>query len=188
MTTAFDTMAKSFADVAVINDQIDAFGFLEATESLVVILESLGSAFGPVKSDILGNVKTVRTQLNASPECKTLQALIQKEINAKQNIAKEALLWLKRALEFTSKGLNLEPNQEVSTSFTKAYKETLSQYHSFLIRPIFSVAMKAVPSRSDFFKSLGGSEQDERLMTQFNTWRMAMEKIVLVLVAFYNKI
>jgi hypothetical protein len=59
MTTAFDSMAKSFTDVAVTNDQIDAIGFLEATESLVVILESLGSAFGPVKSDMLGNVKVL---------------------------------------------------------------------------------------------------------------------------------
>ena len=58
-TTAFDKMIKSFADVEIINDQIDAMGFLDATESLVVILESLGSAFGPVKSDILGNVKVI---------------------------------------------------------------------------------------------------------------------------------
>lgn len=57
MTTAFDSMSKSFNDVEITNDNIDALGFLEATESLVIILESLGSAFGPVKSDILGNVK-----------------------------------------------------------------------------------------------------------------------------------
>lgn len=64
MTTAFDTMAKSFQDVLVTNDQIDAVGFLEATESLVVILESLGTAFGPVKSDILGNVKVTNLVLH----------------------------------------------------------------------------------------------------------------------------
>jgi hypothetical protein len=85
-------------------------------------------------------------------------------------------------------GLSLKPNQELSISFNQAYQETLSKYHSFLIRPIFSVAMKAVPSRSNFFKSLGGSEADERLMNQFNTWRSAMEKIVLILVVFYEKI
>lgn len=126
--------------------------------------------------------------MNISPECKTLQSLIQKEIESKQNIAKEALLWLKRALEFTCKGLELKPDQEISASFTIAYQQTLSKYHSFLIRPIFSMAMKAVPSRSNFFKSLGGSDKDDRLMTQFNTWRLAMEKIVLILVKFYDNI
>jgi hypothetical protein len=62
MATVFDNMTKSFKDVVVTNDQIDAAGFLEATESLVVILDSLGTAFGPVKSDILGNVKVIHSR------------------------------------------------------------------------------------------------------------------------------
>ena len=48
--------------------------------------------------------------------------------------------------------------------------------------------MKAVPSKSNFFKYLGGSEDDARLQSQFNNWRLAMEKIVLILIKFYDEI
>jgi len=49
---------------------------------------------------------------------------------------------LKRGLEFTAAALRRNknnPKEELSESFTKAYGDTLKQYHSFVIRPIFAV-------------------------------------------------
>ena len=82
----------------------------------------------------------------------------------------------------------MESNKELSECFNKAYQETLSKYHSFLIRPVFALAMKACPSRVNFFKSLGGSEMDSKLISQFNKWRSALEGIVFILIKFYNQI
>ena len=48
---------RSFQQVTVDDlKQINIEEFLEATESLVGILESLGTAFTPVKNDMMGNI------------------------------------------------------------------------------------------------------------------------------------
>lgn len=52
-------------------------------------------------------------------------------------------MWLRRGLEFVSAALSKMANDdkvELSVAFGAAYKETLAQYHSFLIKPIFSVS------------------------------------------------
>ncbi len=103
-------------------------------------------------------------------------------------MATEALLWLKRALEFTARGLRLnlsDPNQELSASFQKAYENTLSPFHNFMIRPVFSLAMKACPKRVDFYTTLGNGTETQVLMVQFEEWLGAMEKLVAILVVFY---
>lgn len=106
----------------------------------------------------------------------------------KKKTATEALLWLKRALEFASKGLRLniaDPSSELSTSFQKAYEGTLSPFHNFLIRPVFSLAMKACPKRSDFYSSLANGEPEAVLMAQLEEWLASLEKIVAILAVFY---
>ena len=47
-----------------------------------------------------------------------------------------------RGLDFTAKALRrsvTDAKEELTVSFTKAYEATLKQYHSFVVRPIFSV-------------------------------------------------
>jgi len=92
-----------------------------------------------------------------------------------------------RGLKFTCQGLRSSlsnPSEELSVSFTTAYGNTLKQYHSFLVRPVFAVgsllpppllvlsakltfayflrvpqlAMKACPYRKDFYAKLGSPQ------------------------------
>ena len=49
-----------------------------------------------------------------------------------------------RALKFTCQGLRSSlsnPSEELTVSFTKAYGETLKQYHSMFVRPVFAVSL-----------------------------------------------
>lgn len=96
------------------------------------MLDTLGTAFSPVRSDIQGNITKIQARYDQAPEkSKTLQSLVLAERAEKQKTATEALLWLKRGLEFTSLALRLNidsPNEELSASFTKAYGQTLSKY------------------------------------------------------------
>lgn len=60
-------------------------------------------AFAPVKGDINGNLKKIRGHFENNPEgCKTLQSMVQVEIDAKTTTKKgsatDALLWLKRCV------------------------------------------------------------------------------------------
>jgi len=88
-------------------------------------------------------------------------------------------------LDFTAQALrhNLtHPNEELSTSFREAYGKTLKQYHSFLIKPIFSAAMGACPYRKDFYAKLGDNPADVQRGLQ--SWLEALEERVKILQAF----
>ncbi|KAJ3306468.1 hypothetical protein HDV03_005078 [Kappamyces sp. JEL0829] len=190
--TFFDTHPASYGSGSVNiqgNNEVETLPFLAASEVLVQLLDTLGSAFSPVKSDIQGNINKIKTRYEASPDkSKTLQSLVLAEKTEKNKNATEALLWLKRGLEFTSLALrhNIDnPNEELSASFSKAYGETLSKFHSFLIRPIFSVAMSACPSRANFYAKLGDGEVD-KVKTQLNEWVAGLEQKVAIVAKFYE--
>ncbi|KAI8904704.1 glycolipid transfer protein domain-containing protein [Gorgonomyces haynaldii] len=187
--TFFDSISRSYAQVQVNNKNINTVEFLEATEQLVKLLGELGTAFTPVKSDIQGNVDKIRARYQQVPDkSQTLQELIQAEQQEKKSTAITSLLWLKRALEFTSLSLRRSvdnPQEELSTSFNTAYKSTLSQYHSFLIRPVFSMAMSACPTRKSFYEQLAKGEHD-KMMDQFKPWLSHLESQVAILVEFYK--
>jgi hypothetical protein len=109
-------------------------------------LDILGNAaFTPVKADLTGNIKKVRERLLAHPgSSATLEALVANEGKPgdKTRTATQGLLWLVRGLKFTCQGLShslANPSEELSVSFTKAYEETLKQYHSMFVKPVFMV-------------------------------------------------
>jgi hypothetical protein len=155
----FDTNPQKFPTP--VATKISPQAFLSASQVLLKILETLGSAFSPVRSDIDGNLKKLTVRLDSHPSDSLLD-LIQSEKSEKQKTATDALLWLKRALQFTSLALrtNIDSSEELSVSFTKAYGQTLSKHHSFIIRPIFSMAMSACPTRQKFYEGLRGSADE----------------------------
>jgi len=93
-----------------------------------------------------------------------------------------------RGHDFTARALrrNLtQPNEELSVSFRDAYGLTLKQYHSFIIKPIFSAAMSACPYRKDFYGKLGDDEG--RVKKDLDEWLRALEDRVRVLNEFLAK-
>ena len=112
------------------------------------------------------NGQKIRTRYNAAPEqSKTLESLIEFEAkeaggDKKKRKARcsapptliaqaaEALLWLTRGLSFTAQALRRHvdnPTEELNVSFTKGYENTLSKYHGFMVRPIFTVSEPFLP-------------------------------------------
>ncbi|KAG9697595.1 putative glycolipid transfer protein HET-C2, partial [Aureobasidium melanogenum] len=182
--TFFDTLKRSFTDVPVENGKIATTQFLEACESLTTLFDVLGStAFKPVKSDMTGNIKKIRDRQLAAPvDSETLQDLVRNELATKKHTATEGLVWLNRALDFTSQALrqNLtNSGEEVSVSFRSAYGNTLSKHHSFMIKPIFSAAMSATPYRKDFYAKLG--DDQARVEKELGAWLSSLENIVKIL-------
>lgn len=158
---------------------------------LCVHLDTMGTAFSMVKSDLAGNINKIRTRHDAAPAVSgTLQELVNAERADKQSTATDGLLWLKRGLDFTAQGLRRnvqDPTEELSKSFNKAYENTLYKYHSFMVRPVFSLAMKACPYRKDFYEKLGKgsvSWNDEAM----ELWLAALERVVAILNAFYTSL
>eukprot|EP00300_Choanocystis_sp_HF-7_P027365 c32459_g1_i1.p1 GENE.c32459_g1_i1~~c32459_g1_i1.p1 ORF type:complete len:201 (+),score=27.71 c32459_g1_i1:43-645(+) len=193
MTTYFDTLRMRYQDVPVTAEGISTSEFIDATEGVVKLFDLLGSsAFAVVQNDMNGNIKKIRDRLlSTGPDLSgTLQLLVKNEglPGDKKRTATEGLLWLLRGLEFTARALRLSlenPSEELSTSFTKAYENTLRKYHSILVRPVFSLAMKACPYRKDFYAKLGPSEDVVR--TPLTEWLVALEKIVQDMHQFYEQ-
>lgn len=160
--TYFDELVKNFKDVCVYdNEEIDTTEFLIASEGVKDLFNLFGSsAFVPVQSDLSGNIKKIRARQEAlgAENGKTLQRIVLSEVTGKNKDATQGLLWLTRGLRFTLEGMkrNLtHKDEEVSKSFTKAYGETLSKYHSMFVRPVFKLAMAACPYRADLYAKLG---------------------------------
>ncbi|KAL7752730.1 hypothetical protein RI367_001732 [Sorochytrium milnesiophthora] len=188
--TYFDTLKKNFTQVPIApgTQYIETASFLEATEGLINMFDLLQSAaFKPVVADMTGNVKKIREKFLVNPaKYASLQEIMIDEKNDKKKTATEGTLWLKRGLEFTARAMRLnvsESTQELSESFTKSYEETLKQYHNMLVRPVFTLAMKACPYRKDFYEKLG--KDQAKVSTQMNEWLGALENILNVLNKFW---
>ncbi|KAK0552835.1 hypothetical protein OC846_001406 [Tilletia horrida] len=189
MTTYFDTVSRSYADVKT-SPGIDTSEFLQASEGLVKLFDLLGNpAFSVVQNDLNGNIKKVRERLLATPEVSsTLQDLVHHEGKPgdKKRPATQGLLWLLRGLDFTAQALRRSTsnaNEELAKSFGEAYTATLSQYHSFVIKPVFHLAMKACPYRAEFYLKLGSPV--EKVEAELEKWLTALETIVRIMQKFY---
>ncbi|KAF8534826.1 glycolipid transfer protein domain-containing protein [Trichophaea hybrida] len=187
--TFFDTAKRNFKDVPINDDKISTSEYLEAAESTVALFDLLGNkAFVPVQKDMTGNIKKIRDRQLAHPDQSvTVQDLVNNELAEGAKTASEGLLWLVRAQDFTSQALSSNINspqqqEELTQSFTTSYEATLKKHHNFVVKGIFTVAMKACPYRVDFYKKLG--DDQDKVAAQLKEWLAALEKIVSILSAF----
>jgi hypothetical protein len=187
-----DQITSSYVDVPT-KEGIPVVNFLAATEDLVKLFDILGStAFSPVKSDMNGNIKKIREKFLTNPEkYNFLQSIVVDEASLPQSKRNgtEGLMWLRRGLEFTSLALNRnikDPNEELSTSFSKAYESTLQKYHNMIVRPIFALAMKACPNRKDFYTKISGNSDESATIARMKPWLEALDTRVQILVQFFK--
>ncbi|KAF7727914.1 hypothetical protein EC973_006913 [Apophysomyces ossiformis] len=176
----FETVKRSYVDVDT-SKGIDTEQFLEATESLVTLFGELNStAFSPVVKDMTGNITKIRARYLANPTANdTLENLTATEAPEKKRVATEGLLWLSRGLDFTEQALRFNlnnPSEELTVSFTTSYEETLSKHHNFVVRRIFSLAMKACPYRKDFYEKIG--VLDDAALAVMEAWLNALKAII----------
>jgi len=196
MAPYLDTVT-SFADVPITDAGVDTLAFLKASEGLVGLFDILGStAFGVVQSDLKGNIAKVRARYDETPTLSdTLEKLVENEKGEKKRKATEGLLWLLRGLSFTCKALQnaqADASEELAEAFRKSYDVTLKTFHNFVVKGVFSIAMKACPYRVDFFNKLkvdsdgGPPASDEHLNECLNKWLIALDGIVTRLQTFYK--
>ncbi|EIM22187.1 glycolipid transfer protein [Wallemia mellicola] len=171
-----------FNNVTITEKGVNTTEFLDAAAVVVQLFDILGNkAFSVVQNDLLGNIKKVRDRHDAEPlRSGTLEELVAAENLDKKTTATQGLVWLLRGLEFTYKALLRSlrnPTEELSESFSKAYEDSLKKFHSFVVKPIFNLAMKACPYRKDFYEKLGGDPTTVEI--ELGDWLSALEKQVL---------
>lgn len=168
--TFFSTMSHRFSDITLEEDSgIPIQPFLDSCYAIVPVLDKLGpTVFAPVKIDFVGNIKKI-AQKHQSEEGRfsTLQAMVLQEVRAEEarlrNSATEALLWLKRGLHFLQHFLaEVHSGQrDIPGALNSAYGKTLRQYHGWVVRGVFALALRAAPSYDAFAAALVLQEGDQ---------------------------
>lgn len=201
--TFFSAMLHSFTDIVLEEDGgIPTTPFLAACDDLLPFFDLIGStAFAPVKMDLAGNIKKIRTkQLTDPVRFCTIQSIVKQEMETNttkvRNSATDAILWLKRGLRFIySLLLNLRNGEkDLTASLNSAYNNTLKVYHSWVVKGIFSLAVKAAPYYDVFMKtfqteSLSSDHPDFMaiLMQDIEQYSTAIDVVLSIIDQFYQQ-
>lgn len=121
---------------------------------------------------------------------------VETDVAQVRNSATEALLWLRRGLKFLKEFLS-EVNageQDIQGALNNAYGKTLRQYHGWVVRGVFALALRASPSYQSFTAALVSREGDELKSDFINgmhrdlgVYLPAMEKQLAILDALYEE-
>uniref|UniRef100_A0A1A8EKZ8 Pleckstrin homology domain-containing family A member 8 n=2 Tax=Nothobranchius korthausae TaxID=1143690 RepID=A0A1A8EKZ8_9TELE len=201
--TFFSTMSHRFSDIRLDEDNgIPTQHFLDSCYAIVPVLDKLGpTVFAPVKMDFVGNIKKIHQKLVSNPDgFPTLQSIVLSEVRMNlaqvRNSATEALLWLRRGLKFLKEFLS-EVNageQDIQAALNNAYGKTLRQYHGWVVRGVFALALRAAPSYQNFTAALVSQEGDElrsdftsSMHNDLGVYLPAMEKQLVILDELYEE-
>ncbi|XP_040289499.1 pleckstrin homology domain-containing family A member 8 [Bufo bufo] len=201
--TFFSTMSHRFSDLVYEDeDGLPTEYFLDSCYAIVPVLDKLGpTVFAPVKMDFVGNIKKINQKyITNKEELTTLQKIVLHEVNNNlsqvRNSATDALLWLKRGLKFLFQFLTEVKSGEnnIQTALSTAYGKTLRQYHGWVVRGVFALALRAAPTYDGFVAALTVKEGDEKdeyffdaIMRDLNIYLSAMEKQLNILDTLYEE-
>ncbi|RDB27643.1 Glycolipid transfer protein B [Hypsizygus marmoreus] len=188
MAPYFETV-KSFADVPISEHGIDTQSFLEASYGLVQMFDLLGSGvFGFVQSDIRSNIAGVRNRFEAAREVSgTLELLVRDESKEHHKHGTPCLVRLTRGLAFTClalQNMQSDASSELHVCFKRSYDTVLKHHHTFLIRSVVSVAIRAVPRRNDFYARIAQGGSIEKLDAELAKWLVGLDVLVKHISAF----
>ncbi|XP_072880599.1 pleckstrin homology domain-containing family A member 8 [Hemitrygon akajei] len=201
--TFFSAMDQRFNDIELEEDNgIPTLPFLESCYAIVPVLDKLGpTVFAPVKLDFVGNIKKINQKyITDTTKFTTLQKIVLHELETEvatvRNSATEALLWLKRGLKFL-KGFLEEVNngeKDIQKALNASYGRTLRQYHGWVVRGVFALALRAAPLYEAFMAALAMNEGDEQkeafcegMQRDLNQYLPAMGKQIEILDALYEE-
>ncbi|XP_054638680.1 pleckstrin homology domain-containing family A member 8 isoform X2 [Dunckerocampus dactyliophorus] len=201
--TFFSTMSHRFSDLKLDDDNgIPTQEFLESCYAIVPVLDKLGpTVFAPVKMDFVGNIRKIQQKQMSDPESfPTLQAIVLHEVHTEvaqvRNSATESLLWLRRGLKFLKEFLSdiNAGQQDIHGALNHAYGKTLRQYHGWVVRGVFALALRAAPSYQSFTAALVTTAGDElksgftsNMHRDLNIYLPAMERQLAILDALYEE-
>lgn len=151
-----------------VNGTIVTAGFLDLCELILPVIDSFGTGFSIIRSDISGNIERLRNRLQSDPErFAKLYSIVEDELTRDANpdggSCTKGLLWLKRALQFMVQILGQlmeKPEAKLSKVVYDVYYNTLYNYHGFIASSAFRVAFNFVPGREAFLDKVAGKKFD----------------------------
>lgn len=162
-----------------VNGKINVIEFLEATSSLIRVIERLGKAFAPVKYDMEGNVEKIKKYYKYDNNSCLLELMAEEYTKGKSEAA-EGILWLNRALLFFELifqqiivSLQTNNNEvDMNKIYNMAYEGSVKKYHNWITQQLFALICKVAPNFTQILKSFEGENnlnQFEEKLTNFNS-------------------
>ncbi|KAJ7065741.1 glycolipid transfer protein [Mycena amicta] len=191
MPPHFETV-KSFADVPVQDAGIDTGDFLLASDGLVAMFDLLGAGvFSFVQADLRSNIAGVRARYTSHhSESTSLEDLLKDERAEGAKYATQCLVRLIRGLWFTQLALQTTQTDRaaaLNVCFRRSYDVVLRHHHSFVIRSVVQVAIRAVPRRDHFFSQLRQDGDSVKFEDELNRWLAGLDAVVVHMRAFLTE-
>ena len=189
-------LAEQF-EISSNNDDIELASFIQAYETLILLLNKLGPAFKFITKDITKKLNLLRSKRKQDiKNYTTLRKMIiteksrnlintvkkpdknhhsgSRDFQLLQRAMKMLYLFLKKIIE--------NETDDLGRIALEAYNESpLPEYHSWAIRQSIKVAVLALPKKKVFFEVIGADEMmSETELVHFQRAYKAMQKI-------YNK-
>lgn len=184
-----------------VDGKVDAVSFLQASGGIVKFVELLGKVFLPVKYDINGNIEKLQNIINTDKEKFIyLSDIVEYEmtLSTDSRIGIDALLWLKRALEYIQAFLTFfvadhkqgKQTEDLIPFFKKAYEEKLQPYHGWMVQKLFGLCLLAAPGRKVLLQLLSMNKDnitDDDIMADIEEFLCTLNKNLEVIIDMYNK-
>uniref|UniRef100_A0A1Y1L0I0 Glycolipid transfer protein domain-containing protein n=1 Tax=Photinus pyralis TaxID=7054 RepID=A0A1Y1L0I0_PHOPY len=133
------------------NSKIKTMEFLSACSDFLKLIDLLGKSFAPAIYDISGNIaKITNVYQDDCDKYEYLEDMVLAERVEGKQLATDALMWLRRALNFLIAFFELlctdESKQEDLGAFVReAYSNTLKMYHGWITKSLFNVCYSQCP-------------------------------------------
>uniref|UniRef100_A0A1B6BZZ4 Glycolipid transfer protein domain-containing protein n=1 Tax=Clastoptera arizonana TaxID=38151 RepID=A0A1B6BZZ4_9HEMI len=143
-----------------IDGKLDTVQYLDASKSIVSLIEMFGKAFIAVRYDMNGNIEKLTEVYEQDKEkFKYLQDMIIFEHKEGGIKATDALLWLNRGLHLFMRFFDMVygdqlSGEDLSPLLKAAYEETLSHFHGWMAKQLFRFLLQRCPTRTELIKAI----------------------------------
>ena len=163
--------------------------YLSACSDLAAIVGKIAK-IKFVQKDMEGNIAKIRRG-GETYGTSTLQETLLKENESGKGEATVGLLWLNRAISFTSKLIasTVESEKPFKECVTETYNQTLRPYHGKGIAGIVKAAMILVPKRNKIVKELlktSGSRNEDELKPYLESLGISAGELCSTIISFYK--
>uniref|UniRef100_A0A7S0G3D7 Glycolipid transfer protein domain-containing protein n=1 Tax=Rhodosorus marinus TaxID=101924 RepID=A0A7S0G3D7_9RHOD len=192
--TVFHEVAEKWSTVTMKDGSLRIPCFVDAVIDFLVVFKALGSAFftDMVKSDMKQNLEKIQAsarKYSVETVREMVEAEVRDQVYMNSTSGTEALLWLKRTLQFILLLLHNIATQESKTPLNEcalqAYRDTLKPCHNWVLQRMFDAGLLCVPTRQSFFEELGANEDVVRVGMQ--AFMEVAVNHLNPLVAFFNQ-
>ncbi|ERN19921.1 glycolipid transfer protein 3 [Amborella trichopoda] len=148
--------------------QITTKPFLHVSNSVLQVLDKIGPTMAVMRQDLHRNVQRVEKFYDTNPSiyCDLFE-IVKKE--AEEGVAKKptsctrAIVWLTRSLDFAASFLEKlmeNSDHDLVQVVKESYDATLKPWHGWISSRAFEVALKLVPDRKTFLKTITEDGED----------------------------